>query len=65
MAKVVTIHQPNYLPWIGLFSKVARAEELIIYDTARYSRGSFVRLDHPAMQGQTHADPKGGNWHEH
>jgi hypothetical protein len=33
MARIVTIHQPNYLPWIGLFSKLKQADCLIIGDT--------------------------------
>jgi hypothetical protein len=33
MARTVTIHQPNYLPWIGLFSKLKHSDCLIIGDT--------------------------------
>lgn len=33
MPKIVTIHQPNYLPWIGLFSKIKHSHCLIIGDT--------------------------------
>ena len=35
---IVTVHQPNYLPYLGLFQKVARADVLVIYDTALYSK---------------------------
>ena len=35
---IVTIHQPNYLPYLGLFHKVARADVFVLYDTALYSR---------------------------
>jgi len=35
---IVTIHQPNYLPYLGFFQKVARADVLVIYDTALYSK---------------------------
>jgi hypothetical protein len=31
--KIVTMHQPNYLPWIGFFSKVRQSDCLIIADT--------------------------------
>lgn len=34
--KIVTIHQPNYLPWIGLFSKASQANCFIVNDTAQY-----------------------------
>ena len=33
MKKIVTMHQPNYLPWIGLFSKLRQADCLVIADT--------------------------------
>lgn len=42
MAKIVTMHQPNYLPWIGLFSKISLAHALIIYDTAQYTTGGII-----------------------
>ncbi len=35
---IVTVHQPNYLPYLGLFQKVVRADVLVIYDTALYSK---------------------------
>jgi hypothetical protein len=31
--KIVTIHQPNYLPWIGLFSKIKKSNQFVIADT--------------------------------
>lgn len=34
------MHQPNYLPWIGLFSKVSLADCFVLYDTAQYGRKS-------------------------
>jgi hypothetical protein len=33
MTKIVTMHQPNYLPWIGLFSKIRQCDCLILADT--------------------------------
>ena len=42
MARIVTMHQPNYLPWIGLFSKIARADCFIIYDSAQYVTSSII-----------------------
>lgn len=32
MNKIMTAHQPNYLPWIGLFSKVKQSECFVIAD---------------------------------
>lgn len=42
MAKIVTVHQPNYLPWIGLFSKISLADTFLIYDNAQYEKNSVV-----------------------
>lgn len=36
------MHQPNYLPWIGLFSKIVQANCLIIYDNAQYEKNGVV-----------------------
>src|SRR5438132_11468270 len=35
---IVTIHQPNYLPYLGFFHKMANADVLVLYDTAQYSK---------------------------
>lgn len=35
---IVTIHQPNYLPYLGFFQKMAKADVLVVYDTALYSK---------------------------
>lgn len=35
---IVTVHQPNYLPYLGFFQKVANADVLVVYDTALYSK---------------------------
>jgi hypothetical protein len=33
---LVAIHQPNFLPWLGWFDKLARADILILLDTAAH-----------------------------
>jgi hypothetical protein len=38
---IVTIHQPNYLPYLGYFDKMAKADVLIIYDTAEFVKEMF------------------------
>ncbi|MCR4394736.1 MAG: WbqC family protein [Dehalococcoidales bacterium] len=38
MRDIVTLHQPNYLPWIGFFSKVSQAECLVVMDSVQYIR---------------------------
>ncbi|MCA8940522.1 MAG: WbqC family protein [Planctomycetes bacterium] len=35
-------HQPNYLPWLGFFHKLAQAERFMLVDTVQYvGRGPF------------------------
>jgi hypothetical protein len=35
---IVAVHQPNYLPYLGFFQKMANADVLIFFDTALFSR---------------------------
>lgn len=35
------MHQPDYLPWLGYFNKIAASEIFIFFDTAFYSHGGF------------------------
>ena len=42
MFNLVTMHQPNYLPWIGLFSKVMQTECFVIMDTFQYTRHGII-----------------------
>jgi len=34
----VVIHQPSYLPWIGLFDRIAQADLFIVYDNVQYDK---------------------------
>jgi len=37
----VTIHQPNFLPYLGFFEKILYSDVFVIYDTAQFSRDGF------------------------
>jgi hypothetical protein len=37
----LTAHQPVYLPWLGLFHKIALAERFCIFDIAQYQTKDF------------------------
>jgi hypothetical protein len=37
---VVGIHQPNFLPWLGFFDKLASSDVFVLLDTVQFSRGS-------------------------
>jgi WbqC-like protein family len=36
---LVAIHQPNFLPWLGWFDKLARADVFILLDTVPHQHG--------------------------
>lgn len=52
---IVTIHQPNYLPWLGFFDKMAQADLFVLLDNVQYVRQGF--------QGRTKIkSPQGAFW---
>ncbi len=40
MGKLVAIHQPNFLPWLGFFDKLARADVFVLLDDVQFPRTS-------------------------
>lgn len=38
---IVTIHQPEHLPWLGLFHKVRRADVFVVLDSVRFRKNYF------------------------
>ena len=39
---IVSIHQPNYIPWIGYFDKMSKSDVFVFLDSVEYSRGSVI-----------------------
>lgn len=37
-----SIHQPNYIPWIGYFHKIYRSDVFVILDTVQFPRGQSI-----------------------
>ena len=37
----ITIHQPNYLPYLGFFDKMRQADIFVIYDDAQFNKDDF------------------------
>ena len=38
---IITIHQPEHLPWLGLFNKIAKADKFVILDSVQYEKNYF------------------------
>lgn len=36
---IVSIHQPNYIPWIGYFHKIASSDIFVVFDDIQLPRG--------------------------
>lgn len=49
---IVAIHQPNFIPWLGYFQKIKMADIFILYDTAQYSKNSFINRNKILIAGQ-------------
>lgn len=46
----VTIHQPNYLPYLGFFHKIVQCDTFVIYDTAqlvmdRFDNRNYIKVN--------------------
>ena len=39
---LIAIHQPNYLPWLGYFEKIRRADVFVFLDDCQFSKGSYT-----------------------
>jgi WbqC-like protein len=38
VSKVVAIHQPNFLPWLGYFNKIAHADVFVVLDNVQFAK---------------------------
>ena len=38
---IVAIHQPNYLPWLGYFYKIANCDIFVLLDNVQYNKNGF------------------------
>lgn len=39
---IVTIHQPEYLPWIGFFDRIQKSDIFVLLDTVQYQKAGFI-----------------------
>ncbi len=42
MGHIVSIHQPNFMPWLGYFYKIAQSDTFIFLNDAEFSKGSYT-----------------------
>lgn len=49
---VVAIHQPNFLPWLGYFDKIARADVFVLLDDAQFSKQSRTNRVQVMVDGE-------------
>lgn len=42
MSRVLAAHQPNYLPWAGLFYKIGKADVWVIADDVQYTKHGLI-----------------------
>jgi len=42
MSLTIAAHQPNYMPWLGYFHKIARVDIFVLLDSVQYSKGSVA-----------------------
>lgn len=38
---IVAVHQPQYLPWLGYFDKIARADVFVLLDTVQFKKNEW------------------------
>ena len=39
---IVSIHQPNFIPWIGYFYKIVRSDIFVLLDNVQYTKNGFI-----------------------
>ena len=47
----VSIHQPNYIPWIGYFHKIFQSDVHVFLDDVEYSKNGFINRNKILMNG--------------
>src|ERR1700726_456977 len=43
---IAAIHQPNYIPWLGYFFKIAHVHKFVFLDVVAYTCNSFVNRNY-------------------
>lgn len=51
---IVAIHQPNYLPWLGYFAKIAQSDVFVFLDDVQFSKNSYTNRTRVLNHGEPH-----------
>lgn len=38
----ITIHQPEYLPWLGFFNRICKSDIFVVLDSVHYQKNGFI-----------------------
>ena len=50
----VAIHQPNFIPWLGLFDRISRVDRFVLFDHVQAMRGkSWLTRNHLLLSGES------------
>src|SRR5918912_1436497 len=50
----VAIHQPHYLPWLGLLHRMAAADLFVLLDHVQFERGNYQNRTQVRINGVPH-----------
>jgi hypothetical protein len=51
---IVAAHQPGYLPWLGYFHKIARADLFVLLDDVQYERNGYQNRNRIKLHDGAH-----------
>ena len=56
MGRIVSIHQPNFFPWLGFFDKIVRSDAFVLLDDVQFPKkgGTWINRVNLLVQGQAH-----------
>ena len=49
---IASIHQPNYIPWVGYFDKIFKSDVHIFLDDVQYSKNGFINRNKILMNNK-------------